>query len=365
MTQLATFTSDWASPPGATIADLLAARRVSPAELARDVGETPERIAALLSGQIALNSSLADALAKTLGGSSNFWLTRERQYRDTASRLAAQPTAAEGWLRTLPLRDMITRGWVERAAGPERQAEAALRFFGCANLSEWHSEYARVVANTAYKTSASFTSHAGALAAWLRQGEREAVSVECAAWDPAALRAALPGLRALTLLHRPESFLPRLRAQCAACGVAVAVVRAPTGCRASGATRFVSPTKALLLLSFRHLSDDQFWFAFFHEVGHLLLHDLDAVFVEGQVDGEDVVAGEDDPEAQANAFAAETLVPAAALPRMLDLPAVAREIIRFAREIGIAPGIVVGQLQHHGRLSHAQMQRLKRRYQWK
>lgn len=363
MTQLATFTSDWVSPPGATIADLLAARRMSPAELARDLGETPERVAALLSGKVALNASLADALGKTLGGSSSFWLTRERQYRDSASRLAAQPTTAEAWLRTLPLRDMITRGWVARETGAERQAEAALRFFGCADIQEWHSEYARIVAATAYKTSASFASHAGALAAWLRQGEREAAALECAAWDPAALRAALPALRALTLLHRPDSFLPRLRAQCAACGIALVVVRAPTGCRASGATRFISPTKALLLLSFRHLSDDQFWFAFFHEAGHLLLHDLDAVFVEGEADGEE--AGESDPEAEANAFAAETLVPAAERPRMLDLPAVARDIIRFSREIGIAPGIVVGQLQHHGRLSHAQMQHLKRRYQWR
>ncbi len=365
MTQLATFASDWASPPGATIADLLATRRMSSTELARHVGETPERVAALLVGQLVLSSALAEALARALGGSSSYWLNRERQYREAVARLASQPKTVDGWLRTLPLNDMISRGWVARESVPDRQAAAALRYFGCLSIAEWHGEYARVVSATAYKTTAAFQSQAGALAAWLRQGELEAATIECDAWNAELLRAALPTLRALTQVHKPESFLPRLRAECARCGVAVVVVRAPTGCRASGATRFLTPTKALLLLSFRYLSDDQFWFAFFHEVGHLLLHDLDSIFVEDDSSANESGLDETDPEWEANQFAARTLVPEAAVPAMLELSANVREIVRFANKIGIAPGIVVGQLQHRRRLGYTQMQHVKRRYEWK
>ncbi|MFX9089566.1 ImmA/IrrE family metallo-endopeptidase, partial [Acinetobacter baumannii] len=34
----------------------------------------------------------------------------------------------------------------------------------------------------------------------------------------------------------------------------------------------LTPEKAMVLLSFRHLSDDHFWFTLFHEFAHLLLH---------------------------------------------------------------------------------------------
>jgi hypothetical protein len=34
----------------------------------------------------------------------------------------------------------------------------------------------------------------------------------------------------------------------------------------------ISPNKAMVILSFRYLSDDHFWFTFFHEIAHLLLH---------------------------------------------------------------------------------------------
>jgi hypothetical protein len=42
-----------------------------------------------------------------------------------------------------------------------------------------------------------------------------------------------------------------------------------------------------------------------------------------------------------------------------------REIIKLAHQVGVAPGIIVGQLQFQGRLSFGSgMNHLKRRYRW-
>ena len=38
----------------------------------------------------------------------------------------------------------------------------------------------------------------------------------------------------------------------------------------------------MIILSFRYLSDDHFWFTFFHEIGHLLLHKEDLTFIDGE-----------------------------------------------------------------------------------
>ena len=52
-------------------------------------------------------------------------------------------------------------------------------------------------------------------------------------------------------------------------GVALVIIDTFQGARAHGATRWLSPQKALIQLSLRYHWEDVFWFSFFHEVGHL------------------------------------------------------------------------------------------------
>jgi hypothetical protein len=127
----------------------------------------------------------------------------------------------------------------------------------------------------------------------------------------------------------------------------------------SGATRWLSPVKALLQLSLRYKTDDQLWFSFFHEAGHIVLHGKRDIFLENP--GED---GE--KENQANAFAAEMLIPRSALEKFLSsTPVLSKRGIRnFAESLGIAPGIVVGRLQHDGNLRFDFCNDLKQRFEW-
>ena len=137
---------------------------------------------------------------------------------------------------------------------------------------------------------------------------------------------------------------------------AFVVVRTPKGCHASGATRFTSDSKAILQLSARHLTDDHFWFSFFHEAAHLLLHGK-RLFLEMK----DVASAE---EREADLFAEQMLIPQEWRKEFEALRGRARDVVRFARQIGIAPGIVVGQLQHKGWLAANRLNWLKRRYLW-
>ena len=114
----------------------------------------------------------------------------------------------------------------------------------------------------------------------------------------------------------------------------------------------------MIILSFRHLSDDHFWFTFFHEIGHLLLHKADLTFI----DGEGSISGK--MEKEANEFAEDVLVPSARRSELLDLKPSREAIIRFAYSLGVSAGIVVGQLQHHGVIKPNQMNYLKRRFKW-
>jgi Zn-dependent peptidase ImmA (M78 family) len=111
------------------------------------------------------------------------------------------------------------------------------------------------------------------------------------------------------------------------------------------------------------LADDQLWFSFFHEAGHLLLHGLNEVFVEG-VRADDTTEELETKERQANEFAFRVLIPPEFQRDFFALPQNAFAIARFAKRLGIAPGIVVGQLQFHRRVRPNHFNNLKRRYEW-
>jgi HTH-type transcriptional regulator/antitoxin HigA len=210
----------------------------------------------------------------------------------------------------------------------------------------------------AFHNSETFRSSLGAVAAWLRRGELIASEIPCAKWNVVKFRTALQDMRKLTRTKHPSVFIPALQNLCAQCGVGVVILRAPQGCRASGATKFISKDKAMLLLSFRYRSDDHFWFTFFHEAGHLILHNCSALFIEG------ANFLSTDEEREADQFSEQLLVPSEFQEEMRELPTQFKKIMRFAKRIGVSPGIVVGQLQHAGVFGRDKMNFLKTRFVW-
>lgn len=355
-----TFQPYWSSPPGETVADLLEERNLSLREFAKQIGLTDDYISDLLHGNSPITNDIARRLEHALGVSAAFWMKRETQYREDVNHLLQEEPSSttEEWLKELPIKDMIKFGWLNPVQNTAEKITECLRYFGVPNVAAWHDTYSNVLETTAFRTSSSFDSKSGAVAAWLRQGEIESTLIECKNWSAANFRNALNDIRVLTRKRDPIIFIPAVKKLCAECGVAVVIARAPTGCSTSGATLFLSPNKALLLLSFRYLSDDQFWFSFFHEAGHLLLHGKDGLFLEG------MGSCSNKEEHEANSFAASTLIPEQFQTELVKLSLDGREVIRFARKVGVSPGIVVGQLQHLRIINPRQLNNLKTRFSW-
>lgn len=355
-----TFHPFWSSPPGETVADLLEERNLSLREFAKQIGLTVDYISDLLQGSTPITIDIAQRLEQAFGVSAAFWMKRESQYREDMSRLLQEEPSSttEEWIKELPIKDMIKFGWLKPVQNTTEKFTACLKYFGVPNVAAWHDTYSNVLETTAFRTSPSFDSKSGAVAAWLRRGEIESALIECKSWSATNFCNALEDIRALTRKRDPNIFIPEVKNLCAECGVAVVIARAPTGCSASGATLFLSPNKALLLLSFRYLSDDQFWFSFFHEAGHLILHGKDGLFLEG------MESCSNKEEQEANSFASNTLIPEQYQAELAKLPLDGREVIRFARKVGVSPGIVAGQLQHLDLITRRQLNNLKTRFSW-
>ena len=360
MTDQPAFQPNWTSRPGATILRLMSEQNISAKALAQEVDMNELGLRDLLSGRIAIESAIASNLARVLGGAEAFWLAREEQYRSDVSQRKVKQLAKLGaaWLRNLPVNDMQKFGWIDEQENRSSLVRECLRFFDIGQIEIWHNSYATMMENTAFRQSERFVSNVGAFTAWFRQAELEAEAITCAQWDPDKFNEALPHLRSLTWTKNPAIFVPKLRDVCADCGVAFALVPLPKGCTASGATWLSSSTKATLVMSGRYLSDDHFWFTFFHEAGHLLLHKTTGPIIE-----EPDISSET-MEEEANTFASEKLIPQEFREELFMLNTSATRIFEFSRRAGIAPGIVVGQLQHFGRVARSKLNHLKRRYVW-
>ncbi len=345
----------WASPPGETIRALLHAKGVSINTFQDEIGLNEHQTADLLAGVLPVTHVLAKTLAQTVGSTSHFWLERQKQYVLSLERLAAAEPGLREWTAAFPLQKMIESGWLRKPSTKAESAFELLDYFDSESVEEWRDKYSSRLGLTRFRTSEVFDNDISTTLAWIRRGELLAERLNCAPWNREQFLSNLPALKKLSTEPDPKLFLSILQEACARCGVAVIVARGITGCAASGATMMLSEEKALILLSARFLSDDQFWFTFFHEAGHLILH-----HGEGHIEAQG--ASSKDHEDEANAFALKLLLGENGEDELRALPLNAFAIARLARRCGVSKGVIVGQLQKRGRISPKLFNKLKARY---
>jgi Zn-dependent peptidase ImmA (M78 family) len=251
---------------------------------------------------------------------------------------------------------MAKLGWITKLKDPKAQLVEVLRFFGIASVGQWDEMWPNL--NVAYRQHSHHEVFPEAVSAWLRRGEIEAANIPCVPYDKAAFRAALDEIRKLTI-ESPDVFVSKMQELCANAGVAVVFVPALPKTGVSGATRWLNSNKAIIQLSLRYKTDDHLWFTFFHEAGHILLHGKKELFLEG---ANGLEATKED---EANRFAQEELIPRTEFSHFSrQAPFTKAAISAFAKRIGIAPGIVVGQLQHADLLSVSYCNDLKQKFIW-
>jgi HTH-type transcriptional regulator / antitoxin HigA len=346
--------TDYAVPPGETLRELLEEQGLTQRDLARRADLSPKHVNRLLQGLVPLSADIATRLERVTGTPARIWNRLEADYRSDLERIRAQRELVPDvmWLAELPVKALVDREVLpERPADKVSRLEQMLAFFGVATVGAWQDVYADLACE--FRTTKAYQANPGALATWLRLGELAAQDVECQPFDHKRLEASLASLRELTC-EPPEVFSEKIRGLCGESGVAVVFVEEVPGSRASGVTRWLTPIKALIQLSFRYRTDDHLWFTFFHEVGHVLRHGKTDVWIE------EASPATDPREAEADRFSRDVLIPPRHAKQLHTLQT-ADDVRAFAETIGIAPGIVVGRLQYDNYWSHSRGNQLKRR----
>jgi len=362
----APYQPDVAIPPGETIREMLNAASMPQTELAQRMGRPANKLNEIIKGKRQITADTALELELALGLPASFWLNLEKNFQLTKARLAQEHLLEKEshFLSYFPLCEMRKLGWITRwdikkADEKIAQTRELLSFFGIAAFDQLKE--IKSLAPAWRKAQGKEASHY-ALAAWVRQGIRRAQVISTNTFDAAGLRAQIATLRSFTQ-QDPEDFETRLVELCATHGVAVTFVPHLPKSYVNGAAYWLGD-KVVIQLSLRFKWADIFWFNFFHELGHVLLHlkTRKGAFL----DDESVSGSSDSIEVEANQYAANTLIPERDYTKLLLRNYRSAKVVQqFADDIGISAGIVVGRLQFDRHLHPSQLIELKTQFEWR
>lgn len=354
----AIFRPDYAIHPGMLLEQELEHRELSQADFARRIARTPKLVSEIISGKNPIEPETAIQFERVLGIGADVWLRMEADFRLYQARAAEKEelSTSEQWLSLFPVKDLVSWNLIRKSGTTAQRAHDLLALFGVASPAAFEQRYKNV--QVFYRRSVRMQASRTSLLTWLRYGEVLASTNEVGTYDKAKFQKALLEIRSLTN-EKIQDFGPKIEKLCGRSGVAfVLIPPLPKSCL-SGAAYWSGGKTPVIQQSLRHKTNDHFWFTFFHEAAHILLHNPKALYADDESGKSNGV------EKQANDYATEILVGNKELAAFIaKKPTNAEEVKQFASSRGIHPGIVVGMLQYHEVISWSQLNNLKAKFQW-
>jgi HTH-type transcriptional regulator / antitoxin HigA len=337
------------SKPGDTILETLEELRMSQADLAKRMGKTPSKINDLISGKEPITIATAIQLEKILGIATQFWMNRETLYREQLSRIEQEEALEEciDWLKQQPIKQLKEYGYIKSDKVGTPMVEEFLKFYAVDSPKQWEEVYAAEFANTSFRRSKDNAIAIGSITAWLRIGEIEISKIKLPEFDKIKFKKTLESVLVLVEEH-PEDFAEKLKELARQSGVAVVYTIGLPNTSISGAVRWIGKNP-LIQLTDRYKTNDQFWFTFFHEVGHIYLHGKKDIFIE-EFEGYEL---NKEKENEANYFAANWLLSENFIQDLPDKELTLRDIRLIAAKYKTHPAIVLGRLQKLNRVKYS------------
>lgn len=339
-----------AMPPGVTIKEQLNDRGMSQKEFAARMDMSEKHISKLINGDVQLRPETAVRLEMVLGVPAKFWSNLEAIYREKVVKAEAENAmdADVELAEQLPYKEMARFGWVPEARDAKEKVIYLRKYFEVVELSLLGNEQ---ITRIACRRLAITEKSDLALMAWAQEAKIKARDIQTAPIDIKGLIRTMPEIRNMTVL-RPEEFCPKLKKCLADYGVVLVFLPHLKGSFLQGAS-FFDGNKIVVGLTARGKDADKFWFSLFHELAHIVLGHV------GQANG---TLYED--EEAADAWSGDILIAPEdfnVFRRSRDYSE--RNVVRFAKEQGIAPGIVVGRMQMEGMVKYSMLNNLKEKYE--
>lgn len=348
MSTINQFKPDIVFHPGETLAEKLEELKMGPKEFAVRTGKPEKTIIAIIKGDSSLTSEMAVLFESVLKIPADFWLKKQFRYDEYKARekRALAIEEAKEWAKCFPVADMVKNGWISVQSKAEEKVASLLSFFGVSSPAAWEDYFFKQQLKVAFRISLAHTKEPYAVSAWIRQGEIQARQLTCDAYSESLFRKSLKEIKSI-MATQPIDFFDQLQQKCLACGVKIVYTPCINKAPLSGATRWIDDNPVIQLTG-RYKQNDRFWFTFFHEAGHVLLHGKKDIFLE-DIEYSDADLQKED---EANNFAVEWTFSVEQEKEVLNSkPLTIESIQRFAAKFNTHPAMIIGRF-HKKELLH-------------
>lgn len=322
--------------PGRIVNREIEARGWTQKDLAAIMGRPPQAINEIINGTKSITPETAVELAAAFETSAALWLNLEANYQlqQAQRQKDGSAIARKSRLYSLaPVAEMIKRGWIRSSDSVDELEKRVCDFLGISSPDE--TPHLAV----AFRQNVERGPEYSGQVAWVKRVESLAQKQDIAAFDRAALQAALPDLLALAL--KPED-VARVPGFLGALGVHFVIVPHLPKTYVDGAAWRLNG-RPVIALTLRYDRIDAFWFTLMHELAHIV-----AGHTETYLDNIDEEST-DSQETEANCMAADWLLDPRSYHAFVETtrPHFSRAKIEdFAARQSRHPGIVVGRLHH-------------------
>jgi len=346
------FQPDYSVHPGEFLEDIIESRNLTKRDVAQRLDVNPSLITNITACKKPIGPELAIKLEHVLGVSRNIWINMNSDYRMFQEKQKEKERLKnrENWVKEFPIKFLKKLNLIPNTANYQKLAAALLDFFGISAPEVWDKYYGTQAAQL--RQSQAFDYDPKALETWIRAGEKFAEEEVIESYDKKLFRKNLKEIKNLTQ-KEPEEFIPKMKELCAEAGVALTFVPEPKGISVYGCTKLLNKKNPLIIQSLRRKVNDHFWFTFFHEAGHILLHGKRDIFIDNE-------NTESQKEDEADQFARNILINKKDYQKFIQSNNFNKKsVLNFANSQNIHPGIVVGRLQHDQYIKYAWLHDLK------
>ena len=351
------------SHPGDMIVETLETIGMSQAELAERIGKSAKFVNELIKGKAHITSDTAQALERVIGYTAKGWLALDRAYQDELMEIAQMEYAEEclSWLSKFPLPFMKKHGILSNIKDKKALVNELLSFFRVKSPNEYNYIYNE--ASIAFKIELKYTKDPEAIAVWLRLGEKDADKLDnLKKYNKKTLNNAIPEFKRISYKMK-KGWHSELRDILTECGVALSYTPMIKKAPIHGAARWIkNKTVPLIQVTDRGKDANKFWFTFYHELGHIILHGKKDIFIEGEASTLDKLYIDEQKENEANRYAEKSMFSESQLITLENIikGSVTKELVQFhSQSMKVNQNFIIAKLRRMGTMEYNELSSMR------
>ena len=344
--------------PGFYLREYIEELEITQDEFSKRLGITAKQVSLILSEEANITTDIAYKLSKLLGTSVELWTNLQSKYDTYLININSVKEIEEEKkiLNMIDSKFLVEMGIIDKNDSPEENLSKVRTAALVASLESLKRKDIYCYYRTAIEKEDKIENIV-CKNFWVSIATQLAVREKVANFDENKLKENIITFRNMTI-QNPLKFYPDLKKLLASCGVVFVLLPSLKNSNINGVVKWLDGNRVMMALNTRGAYNDKFWFSFFHELKHVLQKAKRKIIIgEENVEQNYEIA----LEREADEFAKNILIPQDKLDSFKTYTEYS--IRKFAREINIHPGIVVGRLQKEGKIKYSYLNNLKEKYE--